>query len=152
MIQEEKIKQEIGEKFPFLKDNVLIKRERRIFLDVPFEHWAEVFYYLVKNMQFNILSAISGLDEGNNFAVIYHLSEDGRTMFNLRTRLPRDNPSITSVTKYFANADVYERELMDLLGIKIIGLAEGHRYPLADGWPKDEFPLRKDWNSKKGEE
>ncbi|MDD5238387.1 MAG: NADH-quinone oxidoreductase subunit C [Candidatus Omnitrophica bacterium] len=148
MTQEEKIKQELSENFPFLKDAIIIKRERRIFLDVAIEQCSEVFDYLVKNMQFDKLSAITGLDEGDSLAVIYHLSRDGATLFNLRTRLSRDNPSINSVTPYFSSADIYERELMDLLGIKVIGLPEGHRYPLADDWPKDDFPLRKDWKSK----
>jgi NADH:ubiquinone oxidoreductase subunit C len=148
MAQEEKIKQELSEKFKFLQDSIVIKRERRIFIDTHFEQWSTVFDYLVKNMQFNRLCAITGLDEGDNFAVIYHLSKDGGLMLNLRTRIARGNPSINSVTSYFANADIYERELMDLLGIKVIGLGPGHRYPLADDWPKDEFPLRKDWKGR----
>ena len=148
MIQEEKIRNEISEKFSFLQDSIVIKRERRIFLDVAKELWSEVFDYLVKDMQFNILSAITGLDEGDRIAVIYHLSRDGATLLNLRIRISKDSPSINSVTSYFACADVYERELMDLLGIKVVGLTEGHRYPLADNWPKDEFPLRKDWQMK----
>jgi Ni,Fe-hydrogenase III component G len=151
MTQEEKIKQELSEKFSFLQDSIIIKRERRIFLDVAIEQWSEVFDYLVRHMQFNILSAITGLNEGNRIAVIYHLSKDGGLMLNLRTRISKDFPSINSVTSYFACADIYERELMDLLGIKVVGLTEGHRYPLADNWPGDEFPLRKDWKGKKEE-
>jgi Ni,Fe-hydrogenase III component G len=151
MTQEEKIKNEVSEKFSFLQDSIIIKRERRIFLDVAIEQWSEVFDYLVRHMQFNILSAITGLDEGNRIAVIYHLSKEGGLMLNLRTRISKEFPSINSVTSYFACADIYERELMDLLGIKVVGLAEGQRYPLADDWPKDEFPLRKDWKSKKKE-
>ena len=34
---------------------------------------------------------------------------------------------------------------MDLLGIKVNGLAEGQRYPLPEDWPKGDYPLRKDW-------
>lgn len=148
MTQEEKIKQELSQNFPFLQDSIVIKKERRIFLEVAIEKWRAVLDYLVKNMQCNILSAITGLDEGNRLAVIYHLSKDSCIILNLRIRLPKDNPSIDSVTSYFACADIYERELMDLLGIKVIGLPGGHRYPLADNWPKDEFPLRKDWQMK----
>ncbi len=151
MTQEEKIKQELSEKFPFSRDSIVIKRERRIFLETDFEQWSEVFDYLVKHMQFNILSAITGLDEGDSIAVIYHLSKGGCIMFNLRTRVSKDFPCINSVTSYFTCADIYERELVDLLGVKVVGLTEGQHYPLADNWPKDEFPLRKDWKSKKEE-
>jgi len=34
---------------------------------------------------------------------------------------------------------------MDLFGAKVEGLPEGPRYPLPDDWPKNQFPLRKDW-------
>jgi membrane-bound hydrogenase subunit beta len=145
MSQEEKIKEELTEKFADLKDSIVIKRERRIFVDVSIQQWAEVFDYLVKNMKFTILSTITGLDEGSAFALIYHLSRDSGLMMNLRTHILRDNPSINTVTPYFLNAEMYERELMDLLGIKVVGLAKGNRYPLPETWPQNEFPLRKDW-------
>ena len=66
-------------------------------------------------------------------------------MLNLSVSLNRENPEVKSVTAYCPSADIYERELMDLLGIKVIGLASGHRYPLPDNWPEGEYPLRKDW-------
>jgi NADH-quinone oxidoreductase subunit C len=34
---------------------------------------------------------------------------------------------------------------MDLFGFKVEGLAMGNRYPLTDDWPRDAFPLRKDY-------
>ena len=149
MTPEEKIKNELSEKFSFLQDSIVIKRERRIFVEVAIEQWSQVFDFLVKYMQFTKLAAITGLDEGDNLAVIYHLCRENGQMLSLRTRILRGNPSIKSVTSYFSYADIYERELMDLLGIKVVGLSDGHRYPLDDSWPKDEFPLRKDWKAKK---
>jgi Ni,Fe-hydrogenase III component G len=49
------------------------------------------------------------------------------------------------VIPLFVGAEIYERELVDLLGVKVEGLPSGNRYPLMDDWPKDQFPLRKDW-------
>lgn len=148
MAQEENIKNELSKKFSNLEDAIIIKRERRIFLDVPLEKFKEVFDYLVKDMRFNVLSAITGLDEGESIAVIYHLTKDGGLLFNLKTRVSKESPAVSSVTPSFSYAEIYERELMDLLGIKVVGLSEGPRYPLDDNWPKDEFPLRKDWKGK----
>jgi len=31
------------------------------------------------------------------------------------------------------------------LGVRIQGVADGNRYPLPDGWPEGQYPLRKDW-------
>jgi len=152
MSAEESIKQELENKFPFFKDAVVIKRPRRIFADIPQERFLDVFNYLVRDMQFAHLCTITGMDETETFGVIYHLSRDGVVVFSLRVHISHDNPRIKSVTGYFLEADAYERELEDLLGIKVEGLAPGQRYPLPDNWPKDDHPLRKDWKLKSEED
>jgi Ni,Fe-hydrogenase III component G len=145
MINEEKIKQQLIEKFPVLNDKIVIKRQRRIFGEVSLADFSNVFDYAVKTLKFSILTVITGLDEGTVFGAIYHLSNEQGIMLNLHTTTPRDNPLLQSVTKYFPSADAYERELVDLLGIKVEGLPQGNRYPLPDGWPENQYPLRKDW-------
>ena len=69
-------------------------------------------------------------------------------MLNLKTTVPKDKPVIKTVTDYFKQAVLYERELEDLLGMKVEGLPEGRRYPLPDNWPVGDHPLRKDWKLK----
>jgi NADH:ubiquinone oxidoreductase subunit C len=145
MNEEEKIKQELEEKFAYLKDAVIIKRKGRIFTELALEKFDEVFDYAVKQMRFSALSAITGMDKGDGFAVIYHLSREGKIILNVRVSLNKENPAVKTVTSYFPSADIYERELVDLLGIAVEGLASGSRYPLPDNWPKGEHPLRKDW-------
>lgn len=146
-MSEEIIKQELEDKFTYLKDTVMIKRKGRIFAQIPGDKFEEVFAYAVKQMNFLALSAITGLDKGDGFEVIYHLNQEGKILLNLSVNLNKENPEVKSVTAYCPSADIYERELMDLLGIKVSGLSAGHRYPLADNWPKGEYPLRKDWKS-----
>ncbi len=147
MTEEEKIKQELEEKFGYLKDTVVIKRKNRIFANVSLEKFYEVFTYAVKQMHFEALSTITGMDSGDSFTVIYHINREGRIMLNLGISISKNNPAIKTVTPLFLNADIYEREIMDLLGIQVDGLAAGRRYPLPDNWPKNEHPLRKDWKS-----
>lgn len=142
---EENIKQALEDKFDFLKGSLTVRRERRIFVEVTTGHFQEVFKFAVEELCFGFLSAITGADSGDAFEVIYHLSKDGGIMLNIRVRLRRQNASIQTVTGTFASADAYERELKDLLGIEITGLAPGRRYPLPDDWPLDQHPLRKDW-------
>ncbi len=145
MTEEEKIKRQLEEKFAYLKDAVLIKRKGRLFAELSLGQCDEVFDYAVKQMRFSALSAITGLDRGDAFAVMYHLNRGGTIIFSITVGLNKDNPAVKTVTPYFPSADIYERELMDLFGIKIEGLASGDRYPLPDNWPKGEHPLRKDW-------
>jgi len=145
MNNEERIKQDLEAKFNSLKGAVMIQRQRRVFADVPAGDFAAVFDYCVRHMGFSMVSTITGMDEGSTFAVVYHLNQEGREILSLRVHIPRENPVIKTVTPYFPSAEMYEREMMDLLGIKVEGLAPGHRYPLPDDWPQGDHPLRKDW-------
>jgi membrane-bound hydrogenase subunit beta len=135
----------LEQKFGFLKDTVIIRRPRRIFADVPTETFREVLEYAVGPAGFSVLCAITGMDEVEKFAVLYSLSRPAGIVLNLRIRLPKDRPTVRAITEIFPVADAYEREIVDLLGIQVEGLPPGNRYPLPDGWPQGQYPLRKDW-------
>ena len=145
MTPEEKIQAELTGQFSFLEQSIKIARPRRIFIDLSYDKFDQVFSYLAKKMDFTFLGTIIGSDEGERFSVIYHLVSGGNIVLNLKTFVPKENPVLKSVMPMFVNAEVYEREMVDLLGIDVQGLPEGNRYPLTDDWPKDEHPLRKDW-------
>lgn len=145
---EEEVKQKIEEKFAGLSGIVNIRRQRRIFAEVPEASFQEIFRFLVAEMRFTFLSAITGMDCLENFEVMYHLSRGDGTMFNLSLRINHEHPQIKTVTDIFPAAEAYERELADLLGIDVAGLAPGRRYPLPDDWPQGDHPLRKDWRAK----
>lgn len=145
MTLEEDIKQKLTGKFPFLQDKVGVKRERRMSLEVAMENFREVLLYSIKDLAFTHLCTITGLDMPDRFSLIYQLCQDEGIMLNIRTDISRTAPVLESITPIFANADIYERELADLFGISVKGLPVGERYPLPDDWPKDQFPLRKDF-------
>jgi Ni,Fe-hydrogenase III component G len=145
MSEENKIQQQLVEKFSCLKDKVTVQRARRLFADVPFANFAEVFDWAVTKLGFSILATITGLDEGAALGAIYHIARIDGTVLNLHTSVPREKPVLKTITAYFPAAEAYERELVDLLGMQVDGLPTGNRYPLPDGWPANQFPLRKDW-------
>ncbi|MCK9604085.1 MAG: NADH-quinone oxidoreductase subunit C [Candidatus Omnitrophica bacterium] len=145
MPAEEDIKQELLSKFSYLQDHISITRPRRIFLEVNYSNFPEVFDYAVKLLKFPHLCTITGLDEQENLSFIYHLGHNSGVLLNLKTSVPKENPVLKTVISYFPGAETYERELVDLLGVKVEGLPAGNRYPLTDDWPAGEFPLRKDW-------
>lgn len=147
-----KIKQELEAKFKFLADKVVVKRERRIFADVPLENFDEVLDFAVKTLKFDALKMITGSDEVTAFSVIYHLDKGGKALLNLKVRTSHDNPKVKTVTDRFPGVDPYEREIVDLLGIKVEGLASGRRYPLPENWPDGQYPLRKDWKNELGDD
>jgi len=91
---------------------------------------------------FDWLSAVDELDEG--FAVVAHLwSVEGRHRLLVRTRVPREAPTLPTATGVFRGAAWHERETREMFGIEFAG----HPHPvpllLPDGF--EGRPLRKDF-------
>ena len=145
MSNEENILEQLINKFGYLHDMAKIQRLRRIYAQVALANFEEVFSYVIKELKFFHLCAITGLDEQDNIGIIYHLAREDGVMLNLKTALPKSNPVLKSIIERFSSAEIYEREIVDLLGVKVEGLPDGYRYPLVDDWPAGEYPLRKDW-------
>ncbi len=143
--EEEAIKAELVRRFDFLKEAVTIARQRRIFAEVPLGRFREVLDAAVGELGFEMLYTITGLDDGDAFAALYHVGREGRVALSLRVRIPRERPVLQTISDRFPAAEIYERELIDLFGIKVEGLPAGNRYPLPDDWPAGEYPLRKEW-------
>lgn len=146
MSAEEDIKKELCDKFGISRDGIVIKRARRIFASIPDADFMRVFDHAVKNMNFYALCTITGLDDGDNITAIYHLADARGITLNLKRSVAKTSPVFDTVSNYFSSAILYEREMVDLLGVIVNGLPEGRNYPLPEGWPKGQHPLRKDWN------
>jgi Ni,Fe-hydrogenase III component G len=143
-MEAEEIKGQLVEKFPVLMETARIQRASRMWVEAPYDLFSEIFGFLHK-IGFTELSAITGLDEGDNLGVIYHLNKHGRLILNLHIRVPKTNSVIKTITDTFPSAEAYEKELEDLLGMTVEGLTPGYHYPLPDSWPKNDHPLLKTW-------
>jgi len=136
----------LSEKFPGVVGNVTMPRERRVFAETTVDKLVEVTRAL-KDWGMVNLGTITGLDSGEKFEIIYHFYDAQGLVFNLKVFIPRDAPKVPSVTEVFPGSFLYERELMDLFGIEVIGTPPGRRYPLPDNWPAGQYPLRKEWKT-----
>jgi len=147
MDKEEEIRQGLIKNLNVPEEKAWVPKQRRVFVEVNIEDFRKVLEYLMKENSFDTLCTITGLDYGESIGMIYHLTRQDGIVVNLKTSVPRENPVIQSIISYFPAAELYEREVVDLLGAKVEGLPEGSRYPLPDGWPEGQYPLRKDWKS-----
>ena len=147
MTQEEEIQQSLVAKFGYLADKVKVPRARRISAEVTAEKFTEVFESLISGFGFIILCTITGLDDGETIGIMYHLARQDGILLNLKRSVPKTTPVVSTVMKYFPGSEIYERELVDMLGVVVEGLPAGPRYPLPDGWPAGQYPLRKDWKA-----
>jgi len=148
MTREEVAKAALIKKFGFLENLVRIQRERRIFIDDAGQDFDRILDFASEDLGFSVLCAITGSDDGKRYEFIYHMARPKGDMLNIKIYTPRDGSRVKTITDKFPGAEIFERELTDLLGVKIDGLGEGNRYPLSDDWPEGEYPLRKDWVKK----
>ncbi|MBQ9992237.1 MAG: NADH-quinone oxidoreductase subunit C [Firmicutes bacterium] len=143
------LKNSIIERFPNLSDEYFREDGTRLWVKAVLpQEFITLFDFVVKELRFDNFHMTVGLDSGDYFEIIYLLSNAENQMLNLRQRtVSRDDTFAASVYPYFENALFHERELIDLFGIDVQGLPAGHRYPLPDKWPDDNYPLRKDWKT-----
>ncbi len=146
---EEKIRQDLATRFGLTADTNRLQRARRVWVEVAYDRFRDLLLHAVKTLEFSHLCTITGLDEGETFAFIYHLARTDGIVLNLKTRVPKSAPVLKTISDLFPGGLIYERELEDLLGVKVEGLPPGKRYPLPDNWPACQFPLRKDWTGDK---
>jgi Ni,Fe-hydrogenase III component G len=63
----------------------------------------------------------------------------------LKVEVDEEKLEIPSITPVIPGANWAEREIYDLLGIVAVNHPDPRRLILADDWPDDQFPLRKDF-------
>lgn len=89
-------------------------------------------------------AALWGDERGARF-ILYMVLEFAGDYLALRTRIPTDNPVISSVVSHFPGADRTERHTHDLLGLTFAGHPDERRWTRHQAWPPHRFPLRRDF-------
>jgi Ni,Fe-hydrogenase III component G len=87
------------------------------------------------------LSVITALDNGKDLEMLYHFSVK-KEVITIRVEIPKSKPEVISITPEFPAAVLYEREAMDMIGVKVLEHPDPRKLLL----PEDmqEHPLRRD--------
>ena len=97
--------------------------------------------------QWGYLSAVTALDlgvEAGIIEVLYHFCSEA-AILTLRVRTPRSEACVPSVCAYLPYASLYERELIEMFGIRVEGTPDTSRLFLPDDWLDGVYPARKDF-------
>jgi Ni,Fe-hydrogenase III component G len=89
------------------------------------------------------ITAISGVDLGDNIGVYYHL-RTSNAFFTIKTEVPKENPHTQTISDILPGAVFHEMEVADLLGVVFDGHPCPGRLVLSENWPEGVYPLRKD--------
>jgi NADH-quinone oxidoreductase subunit C len=111
------------------------------------EHWYSLAKQLKesKELAFDFLFNLTGVDNGDNLGVVYHL--DSTTFHHVvvvKVSTNRQNPEIPTVSDIWRTAEFHEREAFDFLGIIFKNHPDLRRIFLDDDWKG--YPLRKDYD------
>jgi len=142
------IKEEVKKLLSAKIKNWEVKNPKRIYFEIDKNDIKEISRALYKDFDMR-LSTITGIDNENNFELIYHFSLDKTgEIFSIRIFIiDKNNPEIDSLIDLFKASDWVEREIHELLGIKFIGHPNLKHLLLDDDWPKNSYPLRKDFKN-----
>ncbi|HNP48740.1 MAG TPA: NADH-quinone oxidoreductase subunit C [Bacteroidia bacterium] len=93
---------------------------------------------------FNYLFCQTCVDWKTHFTVVYFLrSLTHRHSLVVKVKIDRNNPEIESVQHLWKTAELNEREIFDLFGVKFNHHPDLRRILLTDDW--NGYPLRKDY-------
>ncbi len=130
------------------RTDILRENQIRIYADkksVP-----PVLLYLKNQLGFIHLNHISCVDwiEDNVFELVYivYRPEDKITVL-VKTKIDRENPVMENIDTIWDQANTYEREIREMLGVEFPGLEAPAEFILED-W-QDLPPMRKDFDTRK---
>jgi NADH-quinone oxidoreductase subunit C len=92
------------------------------------------------------LSGVTAVDYIDHFELVYHLTSlpmNSRAVLKTKCGWGREEPIVPSVTPVWRGAELQEREIWDLMGIRLEGHPNLKRIMLWEGFPG--HPLRKDF-------
>lgn len=119
-----------------------------IWMKVEKDAFKDVVKHLI-DLQFPHLAVTSGQDLGKTIELIYHFTVNFGTRLkqinlNISVEVPKSKPELPSICDLIPGALITEREKMEMLGVKIIGIPDNRNCFLPEDFPKGIYPWRRD--------
>ena len=106
----------------------------------------DVIKAMVEADEKTAISAITGLDLGQNLGILYHF-RTSNAFITVRAEVPKENPKIATIVDIVPGATFHELEVADLFGVIFEGNTLSGHFVLTEDWPEGVYPLRKDVNA-----
>ncbi len=128
------------------------KSAKRIYIDVERQDVVDIVRFIFKDLdaRFNIATAV---DNPDNIEMMYHFDFDRISLIiTVRAYVPKNDCVIDSILPIMKGAEWIEREIHELFGLEFKGHPNMKPLLLPDDWPKDKYPLRKEYKLSSTEE
>jgi len=98
-----------------------------------------------KDLLFDYMFCLTCVDWPDHFQMVYHLesSQHGHRLVVKVKLNDKENPKVETLSKIYRTAELHEREVYDLFGVRFINHPDLRRLFLTDDWIG--HPLRKDY-------
>jgi NADH-quinone oxidoreductase subunit C len=97
-----------------------------------------------EDLHFDYLFCLTCIDWKTHFTMVYHFSSTlHRHNMVIKAKIDRINPEIETVSDIWRTAEMLEREVYDLFGVKFLHHPDLRRLIMPDDW--EGWPLRKDF-------
>lgn len=113
---------------------------------VQAEHLLEFVKMVRDVLGYDYLSSVTGVDyiaEGKLENVYHVYKTSGGPALVFKVQVPRDDAVVDSITSIYPGAELQEREIYDLFGVRFTGHPDLRRILLWEGF--EGHPMRKDW-------
>lgn len=138
-----------------MKDKILqivpeavVEEKEILTVRVPARSFHELAHRLRhdKDLQFDYLVNLTGVDRGETLGVVYHLTSTvhHHSIVLYMETADREHPELPSVSDIWAMANLNEREVFDFYGIRFVNHPDMRRLFLRNDWVG--YPMRKDYD------
>ncbi len=122
---------------------------KRVWFEVDRTALKKAVRHLCKQYPDPHFSVCSGYDAGKNIVINYHFTVNyahrtGEIVLTMKVNLPKKDPVVDTITGIIPGALITEREMQEMLGVKIKGIPDSRRLFLDETFPKGVFPWRND--------
>lgn len=99
---------------------------------------------VIAGLDFDYLFCLTCVDWKTHFTMVYHFSSTiHRHNIVVKAKLDGGNPEIETISDIWRTAEMLEREVYDLFGVKFLHHPDLRRLMMPDDW--EGWPLRKDY-------
>ncbi len=148
-MSEEKALSAIQEKFDGVLIDVNEWNERRVYITVNKNDIPGICRFMFEDLG-GRLAIASGIDTRSGFEILYHfMFPKEHQIITVKTKVKKTSPEIESIANFITAANWIEREIFDILGVVFKNHPDPRRILMADDWPEEVYPLRRDFKEPK---